>query len=99
MRNVIIALLIIIPFLAGCTTQTQVDYSKLSEDELITLYYETDAKLSIALDNLENARAQQTEGFAKGFSQGFWGGRVAKLRKQRAVILAEMHKRGVRLPR
>lgn len=93
--------------------------SYYSNDELITNYYQIDAELQGALDNLEGARRQAVReeirevsvdhrgGFAEGFSRGFKVGvikerliriKVDMLRQIRALYLAEIARRGLKLP-
>ena len=90
-----------------------------SDDELITNYYQIDAELQGALDDLESARGQATrysleqrkktseggfgEGFARTYNPGVANERFIKikvdtLRQIIALYLAEIAKRGIKLP-
>lgn len=81
--------------------------SSYVDDELITNYYQIDAELEGALDDLESARRGTGGGFAEGFLRGYKGGvteerlikiKVDTLRQIRALYLAEIARRGLKLP-
>ena len=80
--------------------------SSYADDELITNYYQIDAELEGALDDLESARRGAGGGFAEGFLRAYKGGvteeclikiKVDTLRQIRALYLTEIAKRGVKL--
>ncbi len=84
----------------------EIAISSYADDELITNYYQIDAELEGALDDLEGARRGIGEGFAEGFLREYKGGvteerlikiKVDTLRQIRALYLAEITRRGLKL--
>lgn len=81
--------------------------SSYADDELITNYYQIDAELEGALDDLEGARRGAGGGFAEGFLRGYKGGvteeclikiKIDTLRQIRALYLTEIARRELKLP-
>jgi len=81
-----------------------------SDNELISKYYEIDSKLQIVLDELNIAQGGATREaisnigskykiYTGGISIAFAKKKVEHLRKMRAILLTEIYKRGLKIPK
>jgi len=104
MRKIIFLLLIIALFFVGCTIPApEKDYSTYTDEELIFTYYTVETDLEEALIILGLEARKKVRGSARGFTGGFSIGiirvRIRTLGDEKAAILTEIYKRGMRLPR
>jgi len=81
-----------------------------SDNELVSKYYEIDSKLQIALDELNIAQGGATREaisnigskykiYTGGISIAFAKKKVEYLRKMRAILLTEVYKRELKIPK
>jgi len=81
-----------------------------SDNELVSKYYEIDSKLQIALDELNIAQGGATreaisnigskyKTYTGGISIAFAKKKVEHLRKMRAILLTEVYKRELKIPK